>query len=179
MLGGVTGKEIYQFLLSRMARSSRIGAAQAFLLMMITIGTLLYVLNKARIQAIQIKNKGFMLLIGVILGMMSSFLGIGGGPINVVVLLFFFAMTSKQAAMYSIYIILFSQIASLSSTLIKGNVPDYEPQHLLLMIGCGILGGLAGNRLNKELEDRTVDKLFLGLLVIIVGVNIYNIFRYI
>ena len=106
-------------------------------------------------------------------------MGIGGGPINVVVMLFFFSMMSKQAAMYSICIILLSQIASLASTLIKGNVPDFEPQILLLMIGYGILGGLAGSRLNKKLEDRTVDNLFLGLLVIIVGVNIYNIFRYI
>ena len=33
--------------LSRMAQSSRIGAVQAFVLMLTTIGTLLYILNKA------------------------------------------------------------------------------------------------------------------------------------
>ncbi|MEI3183290.1 MAG: sulfite exporter TauE/SafE family protein [Lachnospiraceae bacterium] len=39
---------------------------------------------------------------------MSSFLGIGGGPINLVVLLYFFSMDTKAAAQNSLYIILFS-----------------------------------------------------------------------
>lgn len=116
--------------------------------------------------------------IGIVLGILSSFLGIGGGPINLVVLFYFFSMETKQAAMYSIYVIMFSQISSLLSTLLKGNTPPFEPQILILMIACGVLGGLAGSRINKKIENRTVDKLFMGLMGVIICINIYNIFRY-
>ena len=44
----------------------------------------------------------------ITLGILSSFLGIGGGPINLVVLFFFFSMDTKTAAQNSLYTILFS-----------------------------------------------------------------------
>ena len=43
---------------------------------------------------------------------------------------------------------------------------------------CGILGGLAGSRGNKKIKDRTVERLFIGLMAVIIVINIYNIFRY-
>ena len=58
---------------------------------------------------------------------MSSFLGIGGGPINLVVLFYFFSMETKTAAQNSLYIILFSQITSLLTTLITHSVPEFTP----------------------------------------------------
>ena len=48
------------------------------------------------------KNKRFCVLIGLFLGCMSSFLGIGGGPINLVELYFFFSMDTKIAASNSL-----------------------------------------------------------------------------
>lgn len=110
--------------------------------------------------------------------MMSSFLGIGGGPINLVVLFYFFSMETKQAALNSIYVIMFSQISSLLSTLLKGNTPPFEPQILLLMIGCGVFGGLAGSRINRQIRSEAVDKLFMGLMGVIICISVYNIFRY-
>ena len=80
--------------------------------------------------------------------------------------------------MYSIYIIMFSQIASLLSSLVKGNVPPFEAALLVLMVVCGILGGLAGSRINKKIDDRTVERLFIGLMAVIIVINIYNVFRY-
>ena len=52
-------------------------------------------------------------VIGVFLGIISSFLGIGGGTSNVAVLFFFFSMEAKEAAKNSLYIIIFSQISSI------------------------------------------------------------------
>ena len=66
-------------------------------------------------------------------------------------------MATKQAAMYSIYVIMFSQISSLLSTVIKGNVPPFQPAVLLLMAACGILGGLAGSRINKKIENEMMN----------------------
>ncbi len=178
VVGGLTGKELYQGIISRLSDSSRVGAIQAFVLMVITVGTLLYTIFKEKIHTKNLENKIVIFVIGIILGIMSSFLGIGCGPINLVVLFYFFSMETKQAALYSIYVIMFSQISSLLSTVLKGNVPPFEPEILLIMIGCGILGGLVGSRINKKIENKTVDKLFMGLMGLIICINIYNIFRY-
>ncbi|EOS76298.1 MAG: sulfite exporter TauE/SafE family protein [Lachnospiraceae bacterium] len=179
VVGGLTGKELYQGILRCLTDSSRVGAIQAFVLMLVTAGTLIYTIFKGKIHTKNVRSKAVIFLIGVVLGIMSSFLGIGGGPINLVVLFFFFSMATKQAAMYSIYVIMFSQISSLLSTVIKGNVPPFQPAVLLLMAACGILGGLAGSRINKKIENETVDKLFMALMGLIICINIYNIFRYI
>lgn len=176
--GGLTGKELYQSIINHLTDTSRVGAIQAFVLMLVTAGTLLYTIRKAKISTKHVKSKAVIFGIGIVLGVMSSFLGIGGGPINLVVLFFFFSMETKQAAMYSIYVIMFSQISSLLSTIIKGNVPPFETGILLLMIACGVLGGLAGSKINKRIDNKTVDKLFMGLMGLIICINIYNIFRY-
>lgn len=100
---------------------------------------------------------------------MSSFLGIGGGPINLVVLYYFFSMDTKTAAQNSLYIILFSQLASLAATLATGSVPEFAPPALVLMIAGGVLGGMAG---------RAVEKLFILLMLVIVGISCYNTYFY-
>lgn len=178
VVGGLTGKELYQEIINHLSDSNRVGAIQAFVLMVVTVGTLLYTIFKEKIHTKSLKNRIVIFVIGIILGIMSSFLGIGGGPINLVVLFYFFSMETKQAALYSIYVIMFSQISSLLSTVFKGNVPPFEPKILLIMITCGILGGLIGSRINKKIENKTVDKLFMGLMGLIICINIYNIFRY-
>ncbi len=179
VVGGLTGKELYQGIISRLEDSSRVGAVQAFVLMIVTVGTLAYTVRKEKIHTKNVQSRAVIFGIGIILGILSSFLGIGGGPINLVVLFFLFSMETKQAALYSIYVIMFSQISSLLSTVFKNNVPPFEPQILILMIACGVLGGLAGSKINKKIENRTVDKLFMGLMAVIICINIYNIFRYI
>lgn len=178
VVGGLTGKSLYERVLAGMSDTSHVGAVQASVLLVITIGTLLYTVKKEKITTKNVTNKAVIFLIGVILGIMSSFLSIGGGPINLVVLFYFFSMETKQAAMYSIYIIMFSQTASLLSSLAKGNIPPFEVPLLALMVACGILGGLAGSKINKKIASQTVERLFIGLMAVIIVINIYNIFRY-
>lgn len=178
VVGGLSGKALYEQVLRGLPDTSRVGAIQAAVLLVITLGTFLYTLKKDQIKTKELANQPVIFLVGVILGIMSSFLGIGGGPINLVVLFYLFSMTSKQAAMYSIYIILFSQISSLISTLVQKRVPPFEPSKLILMIVCGILGGLVGSKINKKIENKTVDRLFLGLMAVIIAINIFNIYRY-
>jgi len=176
--GGLSGKALYELVLSQLSDTSHVGAVQAAVLLVITLGTLLATLYKQKIKTKKLTSNPVIFLIGVVLGIFSSFLSIGGGPINLVVLFYFFSMTSKQAAMYSIYIIMFSQTASLIAAILQGRVPDFAPSMLVMMMACGILGGLAGSRLNKRLDNRAVDHLFIGLMTVIIAVNIYNIYRY-
>ena len=140
------------------------------------MGTLLYTVNKSRIRTCTTANKLVCVVIGLLLGIMSSFLGIGGGPINLVVLGFCFSMDTKTAAANSLYIILFSQAASLIATLISG-LPEFRLVALVLMVAGGIGGGIVGRSLNKKMDNRAVDKLFIGLMVLIVAICVYNSVR--
>lgn len=174
-VGGIMGKSLFQMVEGLFADKNTAGAVQAGCLAVITVGTLIYTIKKDKIKTHQIKNIAACLVIGLALGVMSSFLGIGGGPINLVVLYFFFSMTTKVAAQNSLYIILFSQATSFLSTVVTGSIPNVSIILLAGMIVSGILGGMAGRSINKKLDDKMVDKLFIGLMAVIILINIYNI----
>ena len=142
-----------------------------------TVGTLVYTIFKDKIKTRQIDHPVVCVVIGVVLGLLSSFLGIGGGPVNLVVLFYFFSMSTKTAAENSLYIIFFSQAASLISSIVTGSVPEFQIGVLVLMVVGGICGGICGRALNKKIEEKTVDRLFIGLMVLMILINIYNIFR--
>ncbi len=175
-IGGLLGKELFSFVGAAFENGQTVSGVQAATLGVITVGTLVYTVCKSKITVQNHTNKWFCAAIGLILGVMSSFLGIGGGPINLVVLGFFFGMDSKSAAANSLYIILFSQLASLISTLIAG-VPEFQPMVLILMVAGGIGGGIAGRVFNKSLDNRAVDRLFVVLMCIIIGICVYNTLR--
>lgn len=176
--GGIGGKAMFERVSALFAAPDTVGAVQAFCLMLITFGTLVYTLKKERIRTLRLRSMAVCALIGFLLGLISSFLGIGGGPINLVVLFYFFSMDTKRAAQNSLYIILFSQAASLLSSLLTGTVPDFPAALLLLMIACGIGGGICGRAVNKKIDEKAVDQLFIGLMVVIILINLYNIVRF-
>lgn len=176
-LGGVAGKMMFQFLTDAAGNKDRVGAIQAICLLIITFGTMIYTIEKRKIKTHQVKSVIACVLIGVVLGVFSSFLGIGGGPINLVVLFFFFSMDTKTAAQNSLYIILFSQLTSLINTLVTGTVPEFSAVLLILMVGGGILGGMAGRKINKKIDEAMVNKLFIGLMAIIMLICAYNTYR--
>lgn len=178
-LGGIVGKEIFRAVANQFPHQDKVGAVQAFCLLLITIGTLVYTIKKDKIRTYQVKNSLLSAVIGSVLGICSSFLGIGGGPINLVVLYFFFSMETKTAAQNSLYIILFSQITSILNTVLTGSIPEFSWKLLVLMAGGGILGGVFGRMINKKISSPAVNKLFIVLMVGIILINIYNIYIFI
>lgn len=176
--GGLVGKWLFSYVKSLSSDPNKVGAVQALCLLIVTLGTLIYTIYKAKIKTYHVENAVVCVLIGLVLGIMSSFLGIGGGPINLVVLFFFFSMSTKLAAENSLYIIFFSQIASLISTIVTGSVPDFQIGVLVLMVAGGIAGGICGRTINKKIDEKTVDKLFIALMVLMIVINIYNIFKF-
>lgn len=177
-LGGIAGKQIFSMLCSSIPDIDRVGAIQAICLLVITAGTLVYTIKKDRITALHVSHIGACIVVGASLGILSSFLGIGGGPINLVVLFYFFSMDTKTAAENSLYIIFFSQAANLLFSLLTGSVPDFPLYMLVLMVICGIAGGAAGRSLNRRIQSETVDRLFIALMLVIIIINIYNIYKF-
>ncbi|POP33738.1 sulfite exporter TauE/SafE family protein [Lactonifactor longoviformis] len=176
--GGCLGKCLFEALNRWFSDAGRIGAVQSAALFVLTIGTLCYTLQKHRIHTRHITGKSICACIGIILGIMSSFLGIGGGPINLVLLYFCFSMETKVAVQNSLYIILISQVSSLIFTAVKGNLPAVRPALLLGMVIFGILGGAAGRRVNSKIDSHTVNKLFIAVMLIIILICVYNFVQY-
>ena len=177
-IGGLFGKELFSYVASLFETPNTAGAVQAFILLIITLGTLIYTIKKDSIHTHKVTNLIACLLIGAILGCFSSFLGIGGGPINLVVLYFFFTMGTKEAAQNSLYIILFSQGASIIRSLFTTDLSQIKIFLLVGMIICGILGGIFGRKINKKINEHTVDKLFIGLMIVIIFMNMYNMYHF-
>ena len=176
--GGTFGKQLFSYVKALFPDPDTVGAVQALCLFIVTFGTLVYTLRKDHIRTHRTQNPAVCIAIGFFLGMMSSFLGIGGGPINLVVLYYFFSMDTKTAAANSLYIILFSQAASLIVTLATRTVPEFSWTALILMVAGGIGGGMAGRVINRRIDNRTVEKLFCVLMVIIMVICAYNTWKY-
>lgn len=132
--GGLFGKQSFSIISSLFKDQDQTGAVQASILLMVTVGTLIYTVYKERIHTLRISNGVSCILIGAVLGTMSSFLGIGGGPIHLVVLFYFFSMDTKTAAENSLYIIFFSQTTNLIVSAVTKSIPDFSIRMLLLMI---------------------------------------------
>lgn len=177
-IGGIAGKSMFQSVSNLFADKEMVGAVQAACLLMITAGTLIYTLNKDKIHTHVVKNVAACIGIGLFLGILSAFLGIGGGPVNLVILFYFFSMDTKTAAQNSLYIILFSQITSLISSIVTRTVPDFSLLLLVLMVVGGMLGGICGRKINKKINSTVVDQLFVFLMAVIILINIYNIYQF-
>jgi len=177
-VGGVLGKNLFETIKNHAAQSEQVGVYQSICLAVITLAALMYTISRNRISTHNIKNPLLCVLTGMGLGLMSSFLGIGGGPVNLVVLYYFFSMTTKIAVQNSLYIILVSQSASLITSIVSGNVPSFQILWLLLMVCGGIGGGIAGRKLNNHLGDSKVQNLFVGLMIVIICISCYNTFRF-
>ena len=177
-IGGFFGKNLFSQLQSVAAQPDRVGGYQTVCLAILAVATLVYTLNKQRIVTLQIKSVVLCAAVGLALGLMSSFLGIGGGPINLVVLHYFFSMPTKEAAQNSLYIILISQVASLLTSVVGASIPVFEPLWLVLMVTGGILGGIVGRCMNKRLAAGMVDRLFIGLVIAIICISVWNAWRF-
>ena len=172
--GGLLGKHLFDQIQMRFPGDQFLGASQSLLLLIMTAGVLVFTLYKNRITPIHRDGSVFCLIIGILLGTVASFLGIGGGPINLAVLYFFFSMDSKTAALNSLFIIFFSQITSLAFTLAAGNLPPFDSTILLAMITGGVGGAVIGSAISVRLSHRGVDYLFMGVMGVIILISLKN-----
>lgn len=179
VIGGIIGNALFQIIKRGAGNDVFVGMVQAIVLAVITLLTLVYsAFLREKLPSCHVKNSAACAGIGMGMGLISAFLGIGGGPINLAVLFFAFSMDTKKAAANSLYIIMFSQIASFITSCVRGTIPDFPWLYLLLMVSAGVLGGMLGSRINKKISAGTTDKLFAGLLSVIILICIYNVWRF-
>ena len=179
VVGGIVGNFLFQMVKNSAGDDSLVGMVQALVLALVTLLTLIFsTWLRDRLPSYHVTGAVPCVLLGCLMGVLSAFLGIGGGPINLAILYFAFSMDTKKAAANSLYIILFSQLSSLVTSFVKQTVPEFPWQYLLVMVAAGVLGGELGSRINKRISGETTKKLFAGLLVVVIMICLYNAWRY-
>ncbi len=175
IVGGLAGKYLFTLLLDNVSQPEAVKTIQTLILLILTAGVLVFTLFKQRVKPRHHTHAVICILTGLILGLTGAFLGIGGGPINLMVLYLLFAMDSKTAAINSIFVIFFSQLASLILTIASGNVPEFDLSVLILMILGGIAGALTGSAISRRITHHRVDRIFMAVLVLLIVITTSNL----
>ena len=101
VLGGLAGRMLFDAVRKTFADERVLGAIQATALTIITFLVYIYICKKDSLPSKSIKSLWVCVVIGLFLGGISSFLGLGGGTANVAVLFFFFSMDYLQLPLKS------------------------------------------------------------------------------
>ncbi len=171
IFGGNLGSSLFNMLLGIMDE----GLLKAMQAIMLAVLLIIVLVNmNGSFKTYQIKNKPVMLIIGLILGALSSFLGIGGGPINVAVFVFFFSIDMKTATVYSIATILFSQGSKLFSIATSTGFGVFDLSLLFYTLPAAVLGGIVGTFVNKRSDEKVIRTIFNVTVAFLILLNIYN-----
>ncbi|MEG1835527.1 MAG: sulfite exporter TauE/SafE family protein [Oscillospiraceae bacterium] len=172
ILGGTFGNKLFNFALESAAMPNFVKGIQSILLSVFLICVILSVTMK--LKTYSVKNPVAILFSGLILGTAASFLGIGGGPINVAFLTLMFSFTMKDAAVYSVAIIFFSQLSNLITTFVNTGFKGFDLKILLAIIPLAIIGGFLGSIFNRKCSEKTIKKTFIISVSAIVLLSGYN-----
>ncbi len=173
ILGGMSGDVLFGAVNNILGEMTKV--IQNGVLALVLSLILIYTLRKNQIKTLRLKASCAILMIGFLLGNISVFLGIGGGPLNLAVLSFFFSFTSKESVVLSITIIFFSQLSKLGGTFLKNQFLIYDMSPVPFILVTAVLGGVLGSALNKKLNNRQIDLMYVAALIFLIGLSLFNI----
>lgn len=178
IVGGKIGDAVFLWAVEKVD-SSLVSASQSIILFLLLGGIILFTLNKGKINTLEVSNLFAIVTIGLLVGIISVYLGIGGGPLNIALLVYFFSMKAKDAAAYSILMIFFAQIIKMGTV-----IRDFEKYNnvslvILAIAIFAVLGGWIGTKIQSKLSHEAVEKIYLGLMVVLLLMNAINIVKFI
>ncbi|MCD8028460.1 MAG: sulfite exporter TauE/SafE family protein [Erysipelotrichaceae bacterium] len=173
LVGGIVGERIFNTATASMPNNI-VKAIQACLLGIILILILLYNLNKDKVKHYKIHGAIPTFLIGMFLGTTSIFLGIGGGPLNVSLLMLLFSYTMKEATVYSISTIFFSQLSKISMLVMGGTLFTYDLSLIPIICISAIVGGYIGTQINQKANNNQIEKIYNVLMIVLLLISNYN-----
>jgi len=124
-----------------------------------------FVKESSQMREDKFVNKWALLLIGIMLGIVSSFFGIGGGWLIVPILVYGFGISMKNATATSMFsLALYSFVGILPS--VADNIINWS---IVACTGIGvIIGSQVGAFISKKMKGTTIIRL-LAMLVVIMG----------
>jgi len=176
IIGGYLGNLIFKIAITNQ-NANIVKIIQNSVLAILLIIIFIYMQNKEKIHSFEFEGLSSAVLIGFSLGVVSSFLGIGGGPINVVAFIFFFSYSAKTATFASLITIFFSQASKLISILFSTGFGIYDFTVLPYMLIGAIAGGFLGSEICKRLSEKNVVLFFNIIQILIFLICLFNIYN--
>lgn len=177
MLGGYVGNWLLN-LFARDIPRQQLQIGQSIILLITLLFLLYYTYRKSGSDFSLKQSRINMILLGLFLGAISIFLGIGGGPLNVSLLVIFFGYTMKQASIYSVATVFFSQITKIFTILVEQQYAEFELSLVPWLILVGIVGGYYGTRINQRISNAAIGKIYNIFMVAMCGLTVFNIMRF-
>ncbi|SEA80982.1 hypothetical protein SAMN05421743_108171 [Thalassobacillus cyri] len=179
IIGGFFGKGVFNFFVVNLQLNNIIGVIQSSMLALVLLAILIYFRWSGLFKNYIIKKSAVILTAGLVLGFLSAFLGIGGGPLNVAVLALLFSMSGRESVINSTFIIFFSQLAALLLVTFTTGFDGMDLSMLWYMIIGGIVGGFIGSNLLFRVSDKVIAIIFNVTVLIVLLINLYNVITYI
>jgi uncharacterized membrane protein YfcA len=111
-------------------------------------------------------NYSRLTIVGSLVGLVTGFLGAGGGFLIIPALIFFADLPMKQAVGTSLLIIFINSLIGFTGDMINGVEVNYKL--LLTITGIAILGMLIGTQLSKKIDGAKLKPAF-GWFVLVMG----------
>jgi uncharacterized membrane protein YfcA len=121
----------------------------------------------AKINIMSVQTIALLLLVGLLAGMLSGLVGLGGGVIIVPALVFLLGFSQHQATGTSLGILLLpAGIFAVLNYYKRG----YVDMNVVLLVFAGFLvGGYLGSKISVSLSEVTLKKIFGVVLLLIAG----------
>lgn len=175
VFGGSLGQAMFNFCTSSFQNKSIITIVQNVIIGLLICFVFYYIKHKDNIPSKNLSGAFNSSLVGLSLGVVSSFLGIGGGSINVPIFIYLFSYDTKTATISSLVTIVFAQASKLMSVLTTTGFEMYDLSVLPYMVVAAVAGGFAGTKLSTGFSDKQIEKAFVFLLFVIFGLCVWNI----
>lgn len=175
IIGGKIGNTIFKMAISNFPDDNYVKLIQIIIVVVILSMSVYY--TSFCNFTFNFKNSILYFLISMLLGIVSTFLGIGGGPINVSAFILLFGIGMKDATLYSIGTIFFSQLSKNINDFVFVGLSHFELMPLLFILPAAILGGNLGTKINIKSSNEFVKKAYNIITISVILLNIINAIR--
>ncbi|WP_458413387.1 sulfite exporter TauE/SafE family protein [Schinkia sp. CFF1] len=173
IFGGIVGNITFERLLLLFSDDAKVQWIQIIVTIISLLFALLYTLNNWK--SFGFTSFRWYFIVGTVLGFLASLLGIGGGPINVALLMLCFGISIKEAVVYSIATILFSQLSKVITIgFTTHGFAVFDLSMLVAIIPAAIIGALIGTKISNILKDNAVLKAYQIVVILVILLNIGN-----
>ena len=173
VLGGYAGTFFLSTLISSLD-ASFVSAVQSGAAALLLGAAVIYMMFFKQRLSFNIRNNFAVLLAGLLLGFLSSLLSIGGGPINVALMVLLFSVSICEAAVSSLFVIAFSQTTKIITSAVTTGFGGIDLSPLWILVPTAFAGALVGAWLNKRLNKTAVTIVYNVTVCLLVLINAYN-----
>ncbi|MFV0499370.1 MAG: sulfite exporter TauE/SafE family protein [Bacilli bacterium] len=172
-LGGFIGNVITQKIM--LLLNDSVFVIIQSVLLNVTLSFVIYMSVKHIEFESKITSKSLTVTIGLLVGILSVFVGIGGGVLNVIILGACFKMSRKSAIITSLIMVFISQTTNMLLLLTSNIINHINIGELAIIIVCSLLGGIIGKEICNKISSVFISKIFVYIISIVLVLNIFLI----